>query len=353
MATIKSNGYSVAIGTDALKSLNGFLKKNTYSGYFIICDENTLPACLPLLIPACPVLAKAEIIEIEAGESSKTVELSALIWQTLLEHRADRNTLIINLGGGVVSDLGGFSASVYKRGIDFINLPTSLLAMADASVGAKTGIDFNEIKNAVGTFTSPKGVFIYPGFLNSLPTRHYKNGMAEIFKIALVTDKNLWQKLRKIDSQPVDRLIQESVRLKNAIVLKDPFDKGLRKILNFGHSVGHVIEALYIGSQEEILHGEAVVTGMLIESHIALQKKLITKAELSEITSSLFAYFRPTPLKELDLLTFLKLLRNDKKNAENKFRFSLPTSIGSCTHDVTVTETQIKKAFDFYNTLAK
>lgn len=350
MPVIRSLGYNITIGKDALKKLSAFLKTAKYSSHFIICDENTFQFCLPTLIMTCPALKEAEIIELESGEESKSLDFSAHIWQTLIENKADKNSLIINLGGGVVSDLGGFCASTYKRGIDFINIPTSLLAMADASVGGKTGIDFAGLKNSIGTFSQPKAVFAYPEFLKTLPQRHYQNGLAEVFKIALISDKTFWNVLK---SQKPDhnseQLLTKSITLKNKIVLKDPFDKGPRKILNFGHTIGHAIEALLLGTINELLHGEAIVIGMLVETHISFQKKLISKKEFDEITSILKKSFEPAKI-ELVLGPVLELLKNDKKTTKNKFRFALINKIGSGKFDVEVNEAHIKKAFDYYNT---
>ncbi|MBL7933761.1 MAG: 3-dehydroquinate synthase [Bacteroidia bacterium] len=353
MSVLKSNGYNIIIGSDALKSLSAFLLKNHYTSYYILCDDNTLQYCLPILITKCQKLSEAEIIEIESGEQSKSIELSAYIWQTLLEQGADTSTLLINLGGGVVSDLGGFTASVYKRGIDFINIPTSLLAMADASVGGKTAIDFNGVKNSIGSFAQPKSVFVYPDFLRTLNDRHLKNGLAEVYKIALISDSALWKNLKKESITITTDIIYKSIGLKNKIVLKDPFDKGLRKILNFGHSIGHALETLFLGTAKELFHGEAIVAGMLIESHIAFQKKLISKSVLSEIYDTLISVFNPQPFFNLDLEHITDLLKNDKKNLKGKYFFSLPSKIGSCNFDIPVTEVQVKKAFIFYNDLLK
>ncbi len=353
MAVIKSLGYTITIGKDALKAFSAFLKKEKYSSHIIICDENTIQFCLPALIMSCPLLKEAEIIELESGEASKSLEFSAHIWQTLIENKADKHSLVINLGGGVVSDLGGFCASTYKRGIDFVNIPTSLLAMADASVGGKTGIDFASVKNVIGTFAQPKAVFVDPVFLKTLPQRHFQNGLAEIFKIALISDKKFWEELKTLDlRKDPEKLISKSIALKNTIVLKDPFDKGIRKTLNFGHSIGHAIESLLLGSENELLHGEAIVIGMMIESHLAFQKKLITKKELDEILPALKNTFIPQQIHLLDQISVLELLKNDKKNSKNKLRFALIAKTGSCRFDIEVTEAQVKKAFAFYNTVA-
>lgn len=351
MTKVKSNGYTIHLGKNVFKSLSAFLTKNNYSSYFIVCDENTLIHCLPALITSCPELSTAEIIEIESGESSKSLEFSAHIWQTLLENEADKKTLLLNLGGGVVSDLGGFTASVYKRGVDFINLPTSLLAMADASVGGKTGIDFSQIKNVIGTFTQPKAVFIYPPFLDTLPARHFQNGLAEVYKAALIGDKKLWQTLKTIRKTEV--LIRRSVDLKNKIVLKDPFDKGIRNILNFGHTFGHALESLLLGTPHELLHGEAIVAGMIMESHLAFQKKLLSKDDFFEIVAVLSSHFKTTSLGHLSFEEVNTLLKNDKKTSRNTLYFSLLSGIGTCKYGIKATEAQVRKAFDYYLTLHK
>jgi len=349
MSVVKSTGYQIVIGNSALKALCDFLIKNEYQQTFILCDDHTIQHCLPILIATCLPLKEAAIIEVKHGESAKSLEFCAHILQTFIEHKADKNCLVVNLGGGVISDLGGFNASIYKRGIDYINIPTSLLAMADASIGGKTGIDFGGIKNVVGTFSKPKSVFIFPGFLKTLSARHYKNGLAEVFKIALVADKSLWNEL-KVNVPKIDpvKLIINSVTLKNKIVEKDPHDRGVRKILNFGHTIGHALESLFLGSVAELLHGEAIVIGMIVESHLALQKKTISKSVFKEISSVLFSVFAPPQLPQFSKKSLFDLMANDKKNLGSKCRFSLPDKIGSCKYDVEITEAQIKKALIFY-----
>jgi 3-dehydroquinate synthase len=350
LSTLKSSYYNISLGIKSLQALSAFLKKKKYSSYFILCDENTLQSCLPILITSCPELASAEIIEIESGEQSKSLEISASIWQTFIETKTDKASLLINLGGGVVSDLGGFTASVYKRGIDFIHIPTSLLAMADASVGGKTGIDLHGIKNVIGTFAQPKAVFIYPPFLKTLSKRHFQNGMAEIYKIALVANKKLWECL-KDEKYPIEQVIFTSVDSKNKIVIKDPFDEGVRKTLNFGHTIGHAIESLFLGTEHELLHGEAIMIGMLMETHLSFQKKLISKKVLTDISDVLTAAFYPPLIDSTAFKLLIDLMKNDKKTRNSKFRFSLISGIGSSKYDVEINEAQIKKAFQFYNAL--
>jgi len=350
MTVVKSSGYSIHFG-DIQKSLGPFLKKNKFSSVFIVCDENTLPHCLSLLVSKCPAAANAHIIELEPGERSKDLEVCTMIWQTLLENIADRQTLIINLGGGVVSDVGGFCASLYKRGIAFVNIPTSLLAMADASVGAKTGINFRGLKNSIGTFADPLAVFIDPVFLRTLSERHLKNGLAEVYKIALVSDAAFWKKITKDAELP--QMILQSVKLKEKVVKKDPRDKGYRNILNFGHTIGHALESIALETGYDLLHGEAVVKGMIVEAHISFQKKLLSKRELDEITTTLRSKFDPVLKMPVEPETLMRFVQNDKKSSSKLPEFALLQGIGKCTHGISVSKDQISKALAALHTFIK
>jgi len=350
MPVIRSLGYTIEIGNTIFRSISIFLKKKKFTSHVIICDENTIQYCLPLLLSKCPQLNTAHIIEIESGESSKSLEFCSHIWQTLLENGADKNSLVINLGGGVVSDLGGFCASTYKRGISFINIPTTLLSMADASVGGKTGIDFSGIKNSIGTFSQPVAVFIYPAFLDTLPERHIKNGFAEILKMALIMDLKFCKELRNssIEKNKI-KMLQKSVSLKNKIVLKDPLDNGIRKILNFGHTIGHAIESCLLGTEDELLHGEAVAIGMIIESLIAYDKKLLKLNELQLAVDLIKTNYSVLEFSDAEVDKIIELMLQDKKNKNNKIRMSLINKIGSCKYDIEVIITQIQKAFKTYH----
>ncbi|MBP7810014.1 MAG: 3-dehydroquinate synthase [Bacteroidia bacterium] len=349
---IKSVGYNIYTGKTVFKDLSSFLKKQKYSGYFILCDENTITNCLPVLVTNCKELKEAEIFEIESGESSKSLQLCSQLWEALFSYNADKNALIINLGGGVISDLGGFLASTYKRGIDFINIPTSLLAMADASVGGKTGIDFAGLKNSIGTITQPKGVFVYSEFLETLPPRHMANGMAEVYKMGLISDKLFWKKLKSEKNFNSDS-ITKSITLKNNIVIKDPNDKGIRKALNFGHTIGHAIESVLLASEVDILHGEAVLAGMICESKISLDKKLISKAEFTEIVETLTKKFSFAPLPALLFGEMVKATINDKKNSKLQIQCALLNGIGKHKINVVVTPNQILDALEYYNSITE
>lgn len=332
MATIKSTSYSIYIGEKSFDALNIFLTKNKYSNYYIICDENTFEFCLPTLLFHSPLLNEAEIIELESGEDKKTLETCLQVWGALTDTGADKKSLIINLGGGVISDLGGFVASTFKRGIDCINIPTTLLSMVDASVGGKTGVDFEGIKNHIGTTSEPKGIFINPVFLETLSERQIKNGYAEIIKIALIADADFWKELKKLKSVKEfssEKVITKAIQLKNSIVKKDLYENDLRKSLNFGHNIGHALESALINQQKDILHGEAVAAGMIMEAEIAQFLKRISAKECKEIRdyiSSIYIKIKITKETETQLL---KYILHDKKNIGDNLCFALPKEIGA------------------------
>lgn len=332
--------------------LTSFLRSGNYSAYFIICDSNTLKYCLSELVMSCKALKDAEVIELEPGEVSKDLTVVAHIWETLTELGADKSALIINLGGGVISDIGGFAASVYKRGIDFIHIPTSLLAIADASVGGKNGINFSGIKNHIGTITQPKAVFVNTGFLKTLPLRHLVNGYSEILKVALICDKKFFDRLSSliITSAFNDKtIIEHSIKLKSVIVKKDPSEKKLRKILNFGHTIGHALESLYLKKQDPLLHGEAIAIGMAIETSLSFLLKRITKKELDQVIHVISLNFDLPLIEKQDLALFFGYLKQDKKHRNNVLIFALLKGIGKCDPEVKVTSVQIEKAITFYN----
>lgn len=320
-----------------------------YSSVFILADNNTHTLCLPQLIKYVPALQKAEVLCIKTGEKEKNIENCLYIWRKLSRWRADRNSLLINLGGGVITDIGGFAASVFKRGIAFINIPTTLLAMADASVGGKTGIDLDDIKNEIGLFRYPEMVIIDEHYLKSLPERELKSGMAEILKHGLIADEKLWQEMRKQSgggSASWNEAIRASNIIKSHVVTKDPYEqKGLRKILNFGHTIGHGIESHFLGTRTPLLHGEAIALGMVCEAWLSQKINGLPKSQYEEIAQSLLSIY---PLKEIDESASEKIvmhLRNDKKNFKEKIRFALLSKIGACTYDHEISVDLIKESF--------
>ena len=318
---IKANNYPIVIGENSLTEFNF----KDYSQIAILVDENTKRDCLHKLSN----FDNSIIIEIKSGEEYKNINTCNFIWEQLTKNNFDRNSLLINLGGGVIGDMGGFCASTYKRGIDFVHIPTTLLAMADASVGGKLGIDFNGFKNQIGIFNNPKSVLINPTFLETLPENQLKSGFAEAVKHALISDVNLWKELQNTSFENLDwkNIIKTSVQIKNKIVSDDPFEKGDRKKLNFGHTFGHAIESYYLEKRTPILHGEAVFMGMILETEMSFLSEM-DKNEIKNYILSNFAL--PYTPKKYNLHKFLI---NDKKNQDGKISFSLLNKIGNCTID--------------------
>ncbi len=321
MKEIKAIDYSIWIGENSLSKLD----ISTYSKVAILVDENTKRDCLFKL----PQIENALIIEIKSGEEYKNISTCNFIWEQLTINNFDRNALLINLGGGVIGDMGGFCAANYKRGLEFIHIPTTLLSMVDASVGGKLGINFKGFKNQIGLFNNPNSVLIYPKFLETLEESELKSGFAEVVKHALISDNSLWLKLKNTPFADLDwkDIIDTSVHIKNKIVLADPFEKGERKKLNFGHTFGHAIESYYLENGTPISHGEAIFMGMILETEISDLSE-INKNEIKNYLLSNFA-LPYTPKK-----TYLhKFLLNDKKNQNEKINFTLLSGIGNCSID--------------------
>ena len=351
MSVIKSTSYSVYVGEKSLDALNAFLKKASYTHYFLLCDEHTFEHCLPTLLFNCPILNEAEIIELESGEQHKNMETCMQVWGALTDAGADKKSLLLNLGGGVITDLGGFVASTFKRGIDFVNIPTTLLSMVDASVGGKTGVDFEDIKNHIGTTYEPKGVFVNPVFLESLSERHVRNGYAEVIKIALIADAEFWNDIKQSDTTAhfySEELITRAIELKNAIVKKDLRENDLRKSLNFGHSVGHALESALLKQKKDILHGEAVAFGIIIESIIAHRLKLIGKKDLNEICGYIDAIYPKIKLSAETKKLLFEYIFHDKKNEDGLLNFALPDGVGKYRLQSGITEEQISEALAMY-----
>jgi len=351
MATIKANSYNIYIGEKSFDALNTFLTKNKYSHYYILCDEHTFEFCLPTLLFHAPLLNEAEIIELESGEDKKTLETCLQVWGALTDTGADKKSLIINLGGGVISDLGGFVASTFKRGIDCINIPTTLLSMVDASVGGKTGVDFEGIKNHIGTTAEPKGIFVNPTFLETLSERQIKNGFAEIIKIALIADDVFWKTIMKLKTTKEfssEKIITKAIELKNSIVKKDLHENNLRKSLNFGHNIGHALESALIKQNKDILHGEAIAAGMIMETEIAQSLKRISVKEQKEITGYIRSIYKNIKITKDTESQLLKYILHDKKNEGDDLCFALPKGIGAYELYCGVSIDLIKKAISNY-----
>ena len=335
--------------------LNSFLTDLKPSQLFILVDENTHEHCLPILLGNLETEIPFEIIEIEAGEDLKTIETATQLWEILSEFKADRKSLVINLGGGVISDLGGFVASTYKRGIKFINIPTTLLGMCDASIGGKTGIDHQFLKNIIGTFASTERIFVYPEFLKTLPFTELRSGFAEMLKHGLIADEKHWNDLISINDLTPENIfpfIERSMNIKQNVVEKDFKEQNIRKTLNFGHTIGHALESLFLQKNTPIPHGEAVVLGMICETHLSFLENLISGETSEEIINNLkkfYPYISIKPFKEEEILA---LMLNDKKNTGGNISFSLISRIGSCEFDQAVSVESIIAALHYYQNLS-
>lgn len=311
-------------------------------------DVNTEKFCYSLLKDALPA---HEVISIEAGEEHKNLEACQQVWGKLTHFHFDRHSLLLILGGGVIGDLGGFCAATFKRGIDFVLLPTTLLAQVDASVGGKLGIDFQQYKNHIGVFCEPAATLISPTFLNSLPERELRSGFAEIIKHCLISDRSMWDVLKKksLTNQDWNVLIPHSVAFKKEVVETDPKEGGLRKILNFGHTVGHAVESYFL-STNRIFHGEAIAVGMICESFIGWKKNLLTKEELDEISAYLKQVY-PTVTLPSARQPILDLMSQDKKNKGNRILMALTKGIGQAVWDVEVSAEEIDASLDYYQSI--
>ena len=331
------------------ESLATFFAQNDYAHIAILVDEFTNKYCLPIIQDLLP--SNFTKILIKSGEHHKNLATCERVWDRMTQANMDRHSLLVNLGGGVIGDLGGFCASTYKRGIDFIQIPTTLLAQVDASVGGKLGIDFHGLKNHIGVFQLPKAVLIDPKFIDTLSIQQKKSGFAEIIKHCLIRDEQEWNVIRQQSFEELDlsKLIAHSVAIKEAVVLEDPKEAGLRKILNFGHTLGHAIETYLLDKgKRKILHGEAIAIGMIAEAFISHQRDLISLQELEEIESYLFENYGRVKLHAEEISKIISLTAQDKKNKGKEIRFSLLTGIGDCGYDIPVSASEMKKAIQYY-----
>jgi 3-dehydroquinate synthase len=351
MQPIISNGYSIHFNENGYDALNALLETKNYSAVFILVDTHTNEYCLSAFLTRVASESRIEIIEIESGESFKSIETCLEIWNILTELGADRKSLVVNLGGGVITDLGGFVASTFKRGIDFINAPTTLLGMVDASVGGKNGVDLGNLKNQVGTISTPEMVLIDTDYLETLPQNEMRSGLAEMLKHGLIADKDYWNSfldLSQVDFADFDQLIYGSVMIKNNIVMQDPTENGIRKALNFGHTLGHAIESHLLNTGRPVLHGEAIAAGMILESYLSMRKNLISAGEYAAIKHTINAVFDSIDFSENDVAGILALLIHDKKNEYGSVLFALLDGIGKIIIDQNADNELIADAFSDY-----
>ena len=349
---IKVRG-SIYFKEGAWESLAKILNDLRPTKVFIICDSNTKIYCLPYFLNRQLFEIEPEVLTIPSGEIHKTIDTCAILWNTLSEKGADRKSLIINLGGGVVTDLGGFVASTFKRGIEFINIPTSLLAMVDASVGGKNGVDLGVVKNQIGIIRDPLCVIIDSEFLKTLPKQQITSGYAEMLKHGLIHSEAYWSQASRFDSNDIaeiNELIWGSVLIKNEVVSIDPNEVGLRKTLNYGHTLGHAIESYLLAHIDKpaLLHGEAIAIGMILATYISSELVAFPKVKLEMIAKTILEHFPKVKFDAFDIDEIIKLLIYDKKNTHGKVYFVLLTDLGQHKINIEVPNALIYKAFNYY-----
>ncbi|TVZ51576.1 3-dehydroquinate synthase [Dokdonia sp. Hel_I_53] len=357
MTPISAASYDIVFNNSGYTALNKFLKSSAYSGIYIIVDTNTHEHCLASFLGNLDTDLPIEVIEITPGEIHKNIETCTGVWHSLADLNADRKAVVINVGGGVVTDLGGFVASTFKRGMDFINVPTSLLAMVDASVGGKTGVDLGTLKNLIGIINNPQLVLIDGGFLSTLPKNELRSGLAEMYKHGLVVNKPYWDQLKDLSGLSIDdlnRLIYESISIKNKIVLQDPTEQNIRKTLNYGHTLGHAIESYCLDKDDKrtLLHGEAIAIGMILESYISMRITGLNEQHLTEICAVFTELYDQVMFNQKDIGHIIEYLKYDKKNTNGNVNFVLLETIGKAVIDQKVSNTIIYEGFDFYKSLA-
>ncbi len=354
---INSNGYSIFIGNDVYDTIRSFLYQYEFSDHkiFVLVDHNSRKYCLPRLMSNIQLFQKVHIIEVPFGEEVKDITYCQKLWQEMADNNADRNSILINLGGGVISDLGGFVATTFKRGIRYLNIPTTLLSMVDASIGGKVGVDMKGLKNQIGLFSNPQVVFIIPEFLDTLPERQLQAGFAEIIKHSIIYEKHYWEELSNQQFDEIKEwkeLIDWSVEVKNYFVTEDPLDTGFRKVLNFGHTIGHAIETFSLqNDQEFLLHGEAIAIGLICELYLSSKITCLPKNEMDEVIHYITLHFKHYPLRSGNYDLILDIMKHDKKNTGNNYNFTLLTSIGNSMINQEVDIKLILESLRFYQSL--
>ena len=319
---------------------------------FVLADENTAMHCLPKL----PCLAHPDIqaITIHSGEEYKNLDTLSIIWNRLCNGGADRKSLFINLGGGVIGDMGGLAASLFKRGISFVNVPTTLLAQVDASCGGKLAVDFQGFKNEIGLFRNPDKIIVDTNFLTTLPSKQIVSGFAEMIKHALLVDKDYFSQIIQLNPQKPDwnmlsSLVETSIKIKNEFTSADPTEKGVRKMLNFGHTIGHAVESYSFSTPKPLLHGEAVAVGIVCELFLSNHYMGFPLQSLIEVSNMIGTYFPEFRFNMETYKTLIELMHHDKKNSNGKISFSLVSDFGNYKYDVNCTDEDICQSFSFYN----
>ena len=332
--------------TEAINKLGEYIDhcKANHKSIVVLCDSHTLNYCLPVLEKYSPPHFINKVLSIPFGEENKNLDTVVSLWEQLFDNNIHRDTLLISLGGGIVCDLGGFTAATFKRGISSVLVPTSLMAQVDAAIGGKTGFNFRQAKNQIGFFCHPDNIFIIPEFLKTLPERDILSGFTEMLKHGLIADASYWNELIKISSplqmiQP--KWIKRSIDIKTKICITDPYEQNERKKLNFGHTIGHALESYFMAETHPLSHGEAIALGIITEAHISFQKGLISENELTSISDILQRLFSTLTVKEINTSSLFYYLQKDKKKTNENRNFTLLNSIGNTLINQLVTEQEI------------
>ena len=334
------------------KDLAQLLQSLSYDGLFLVTDSNTQDYCLPL-IQSLPEIQTAKKFSIPAGEESKNVESLSKVWKFLSDNGANRKSLLINLGGGMLTDLGGFAAATFKRGIRFMNIPTTLLGAVDAAVGGKTGINFAGLKNEIGAFAPAIAVLIDSNFFKTLDTKQLLSGYAEMLKHSLLSFEEGLNKLLcfdfdNVNYEQLNNLLFESVMIKERIVEEDPTEQGIRKALNLGHTFGHAFESLALETKLPILHGYAIAHGLVCELYLSHIQLGFDKNILMEIANFIKKYYGVFTFNSTDYQRIYELMQHDKKNDTGAINFTLLKAVGDIQINQTANKKEIEEVLDFY-----
>ncbi|MCB9195614.1 MAG: 3-dehydroquinate synthase [Flavobacteriales bacterium] len=340
--------HNVFVGSITQDHLIELINQYDPAQIIAIVDENTAQYLEELhLITDINI----DAIQLPSGEEHKNIQTVAAIWRDLTENEFRRDGLIINLGGGVITDMGGFAAATYKRGVDFINIPTTLLSMVDAAIGGKTGIDFFEFKNQIGVIKEAKAVFCDVAFLQTLPKDELLSGFAEVLKHGLIADSKYFDYCTYTEFEKLnwEKVVEGSIRIKGEIVAQDPLERGPRKLLNFGHTIGHALESLRLEQGEPILHGFGVISGMIIETKISFDRGLINEHYFTKVINALDKLYKRVEIIPEDIPQMLERMRNDKKNNSDQINFTLLESIGKGVFNQTAKDVEIEAAIRWYS----
>ena len=343
----------IIISQNLCQSLTQAIDEVKHDHLFVLCDETTERLCLPV-VSDFECMKNAQRIVIPATDTHKTLESLSHVWSELQRMGATRHSLMVNLGGGMVTDLGGFAASTFKRGIPYINIPTTLLSMVDASVGGKTGINFGGLKNEIGVFNNARSVILDTTFLRTMDHENICSGYAEMLKHGLINNEEMWAELMNFSLELSDesleklgRMVAESVAVKERIVTEDPTEHGIRKALNLGHTAGHAFESLAL-ERKAVLHGYAVAWGMIVELYLCCAKTGFPQEKMRQTVAFIKENYGRMAITCDDYPHLIELMHHDKKNEGNSINFTLLGSIGDIRINQTATEEEIMEALDFY-----